>query len=293
MANNNDVRKSLEQRLQGSAGALPSGNGAERYLPGAVTGAAAEKLGERISARQNNPLIAYLVFDSTGSMSNYIDAVHTCIEQVGQEILDGKRGIEACVLSVSDHCEKSYLQKQGVRMLGDYGQDNAPTTSVNDLHNQIKSIINTSGGDGPEAYECLAADLTQKMYDDKQKNHNKKQVIVFFGDSVPHGKRSMNDDGCPHQRNAAQLVGMTAMATHTYFVDCAPSYNDEFKTGTYQAAGNTPKTTYLRFESARSVLGPAIIGMIKKEESPEALRTYLAALPTYQATKVAGLLGKS
>jgi|GEM_PF-3589831 len=288
---NDDLKKRLEQRLQqqGSAGALPATSSTNvKYL----LGQAAQTFQDRVQARQDTSMTVYAVFDSTGSMRQYIDQVRSCIDDVGRQVLDAKKGIEACVLGVNDHCDKQELVNARVKMLGDYGQDNTPTTNVATLQAQINGIINTSGGDYPEAYECLAADLVQKINTQKTATSSKKQVIILFGDDIPHNKKSNLDDGCPYQRGPEQLVAMTAVATHTYFVDCSES-GDKFKNGTYQAAGNLQKTTYLRFEQARAVLPEAIIGMFKKEESPDALKEYLASLSADKASKVAGLLSRS
>ncbi len=286
---NEDLKKRLEERLKTSAGALL---GAENPNQKYLSGQAAQTLQDRVQARQNTSMTVYTVFDSTGSMGHYIQQVRECISQVGREVLDAKKGIEACVLAVNDHCDKLELQNAGVKRLGDYGQDNSPTTNIATLQTQINGIVNTGGGDEPEAYECMASDLVQKINQEKIRNPNKKKVVILFGDAFPHNKKSIADDGCPYQRGPEQLVAMTAIADHTYFVDCAVG-GDKFKDGTYKAAGNFQKTTYLRFEQARSVLAEAIIGMFKKEESPEALKAYLAALPSDKAAKVTGLLGRS
>ncbi len=252
------------------------------------------------------PLRLCLTFDTTGSMRYIISAVRDVASQVGTEILSAERGIEAYVLGVGDHGDKDEIarvRKTGLKMLGDYGQDNTPTTEVEAFVRQVNSIVETNGGDIPEAYECLAKDLCERIMKDKQAAPQRKNIVVFFGDSMPHGNCQRGnysdggDSGCPYEIDARQLTALGTLADHSYWVDCtdfAATASGIFRQHTFSHLEGLSNATYLRFADAAEVLPEAIIGMVRKAQGADELQKYLAQLEAGnggKAAKVAGLLG--
>ena len=262
---------------------------------------------ERIKSVSAAPLVAYLVFDTTTSMDFIINAARECIGNIGRELLGAGKNLEVAVLGAGDHCDEVRLRHQGVKLLGNYGQFNDPTTNVGVLEQQIKKIVGTGGGDEPEAYECLAADLAQIISQDKIRNDRKKHVVVFFGDSRPHqGKARMDDHGCPEGRGPEQLLILAAIADHSYFVDCqqkgdfleregylttAQKNVSVFEKYTFGIVQDSEKVTLVKFEQAKNFLPEAIIGMVKKVQGLEEYKKYLDQLPSEKKEKVMGLLG--
>lgn len=286
MSDNNDLRKRLQGKVaqHQSTGELP-GTSSTKYLPSSAEAAA--RLNEHAAPAKDAPVVLYEAIDGTGSMDFVIKSVLKCAYKVGSEIFQADKGIEACVLGINDHYDAAELQRSGRKLLGNYGQDNQPTSDARTLEQQVKNLVLTHGGDAPEAYECVAADLITKMEQSRAKSPNKKQVVVIFGDDEPHSNKE-----CPYQRGPEQIVAMVALADHTYFVDCANILSGtSFKKGTYGPVSSSPKATYLKFRDAESVLPEAIIGMVKTHQSPTRLAEYFATLPAEKATKVAGLLG--
>ena len=282
-----NIRDKLLERL-GKTGEVSGylGNGAAPQ-PTVTSTQAAQKLVQRAEARRYEPLEADFVFDTTGSMSLVIDKVRSHIEQIGSELLGTEKSLEGRVIGVGDHCDARDLQYAGVTILGDYGQDNPVTKDMRELKNQISRIVNTSGGDTPEAYECMAYDLAARIRGDKTAHPNKKHVVVFFGDASPHGAKVGGDNGCPYQRGPQQLAVLVAMADHTYFVECG---SGQFEEHTYGAVQGSPKATLIHYQQARQVLPESIIGMVKLIQGPEVLQQYLALLGGNKAQAVAGLL---
>ncbi|PIZ51290.1 hypothetical protein COY27_04155 [Candidatus Woesearchaeota archaeon CG_4_10_14_0_2_um_filter_33_13] len=302
----NDIRKALEARLGKSpAGALGGGAGDRLRLgsdtPGAKTlpGGIEEELHQRAEARQEGANVqVYFVMDTTGSMASVISRVKESAGYIGRELLEADKGIEVCVLGVGDHCDRTELERAGVRMLGTYGQDNSFTRNTSALTGQVSGLINTHGGDEPEAYECLAADLSTRIMDAKKVAPTTKQVVIMFGDAMPHGTQSRSfsvggynysfaDDGCPNQKGPNQLVALATVADYTYMVGCGGTTGEEvFRQGTYEPTKVTGRSTFVRFDEAKTILPEAIVGMVQKVRGPETYQKFLDQLAGPTADKV-------
>jgi hypothetical protein len=151
-------------------------------------------------AEKFNTIIA---FDVTGSMRPYINYVRQTVEYFATglvKLLDTK----VSFIGVGDHCDGKYML-----------QYSEPTNSINDIKDNIDSIVNTGGGDTPEAYECLLKELNTKEYD-------KPTLVFMIGDSVPHnmpGWPAHADNGCPdHVSYKEQLDRLTGKLKAFYFI---------------------------------------------------------------------------
>jgi len=312
-----DIRKRLQARLQEN----PRGELGAKQHPREL--GSAENLTKRLeqAGAKSPQMTVYLVFDTTQSMQTYIDRVRQCIEQVGTAILSAEKGIEACVLGVSDHTKRGgqyqheyglfdtllrydefrdrEFRRKNARRLGDYGQDNTPTTNTAELKTQLWDIVtdNVSNGDPYEAYECLAADLTRKIQAAKTEKPNKKHVLVFFGDAEPHATEPRGEDlGCPHGNRPEQVSILAAVADGSYWIDCtragySASYATAFRERTFGLAQRSSTAKYHQFEEASNILPEAIIAMVKEQEGSVELAKYIKSLPAQTAQKVAGFLG--
>lgn len=316
-----DIRDRLREKLAGAAESLPrgeagkAGEAAAQRLLGRGTveerAAAAEQMRETITRESAAPLGVWYVLDTTGSMDPYIIAVRQCITAVGRETLSAQKGIEARILGVGDHGDKYQLERARLPyLIGDFGQGNMPTTSADILTQQVADIINTHGGDIPEAYECMAAHLVQAITQEQITTPQKKQVVVWMGDAYPHqpmqaseqeivsSRKTLGynyyDDRCPFQRGPEQLVALAGLVSRSYWIDCNSASDSPFRRLTFAPVEQFQTAHYLRFADAQSVLPEALIGMVKEAESKAAYETYLKDIEKVDAGKaqqVAGLLG--
>lgn len=162
-----------------------------------------EGLGE--VARSTKPLDLILAFDTTGSMRPYVQNVREKIDYLCQglyKLMD----IRIALVGVGDHCDGPFLLQR------------FPLT--NDLavmQQAIHDVRSTSGGDYPEAFECLFKDLV----DNPTWPWDRPTIVVLITDSVPHGMSGEGDAGCPDEVDAReQLTRLQARAKTFYVVNC-------------------------------------------------------------------------
>lgn len=152
----------------------------------------------------SEPFDTIVAFDVTGSMGPYIGYVRETTEYFAKgliKLLDTRVGF----VGVGDHCD-------GPNML-QYAQ---PTNDLNLIKNNINSIRNTSGGDAPEAYECLFKEL-------RQWNYEHPTIMFLIGDSIPHNMAGFPvslDNGCPDKVNyKEELRGLKKKLKSFYFIN--------------------------------------------------------------------------
>ena len=265
------------------------------------------RIRERYEQLSKTPLTVYLAFDTTDSMGFVINAVRKSIKRIGSGILTTGENIQAAILGVGDHSDAKSLQKRGVHLLGDYGQDNVPTSDPSELKRQVHAIVDTLGWDQHEAYECFAHDIGKRIETSLQQDPSQQYAVILFGDAAPHQKPAtwlrqitqgfiVGDAGCKYGRRPEELILLANAAAHTYFVDCSETLfsqplDERFRQGTYGPVEQHPKTSYLLFKDAEEILPEAIIGMVRKVRGPESLDRYLAQLEPGTATRVTKLLG--
>lgn len=118
-------------------------------------------------------LDVYLAFDTTSSMKPYVSSARQNIGTVTEELLKNNDAVRISVNGIGDHCD-------GNKWMQRYALSSKPK----EVHSAIESIVMTYGGDEPEAYECLALVLTQRL---QKESAGRKRAVVLVGDSVPHG----------------------------------------------------------------------------------------------------------
>ena len=97
-------------------------------------------------------LDVYVVFDTTGSMGSYINMVRENLDTVTNALLDGKSDFRLSMNGIGDHCDNR-----------NWVQFYALSSNPAEVRGALESIVMTSGGDEPEAYECLAQALVQRL----------------------------------------------------------------------------------------------------------------------------------
>lgn len=134
--------------------------------------------------RPQGKINVLMLIDVSGSTRDYInnlrDKTGYLAEEIAKFIPDLAGKIEFCFVGVSDHCDGN-LMLQPTAFSGD------PAT----LKANLESIVNASGGDTAEAYECGFKLLNE--LDIKDSN----TIVLAAIDSVPHGIGYSDDSGCP------------------------------------------------------------------------------------------------
>ena len=218
-------------------------------------------------------LDVYLAFDTTGSMSSYIDIVRKNIATVTDALLEN--GLRISMNGIGDHCD-------GENWLQMYGLSADPA----EVKGALESIAMTYGGDDPEAYECLAFALAQRI---PAESVSRKRAVVLVADSIPHG---MKDNPCElnvdYQR---AFAAMKTVCNGFYFVGC----NQETYTlqRTLIDATQPEREQFIPLGFMLDVLPNLLVALAKKTESAEAFAKYMKMLNTQderKAQKIAGLL---
>jgi hypothetical protein len=255
-------------------------------------------LAENASGRFDDVAV-YYVFDITHSMESYISAVRDCIHDIGSATLDAHENVSACVLGVGEHRTNDHGREIQFN-LGDYGIDNSLTSKKGELKKQIDLMpcFKSGNNDFLEAYECLAYDLSEKIFRRKQESPSRRSLVVFFGDSGPHyGPNDImkleHDRGCPNKRDRREINKLVQTADHTYFIDCGDKNGLKLLTFLPSNLNEDPKATYFRFSDASDVLRETIISMTKKAISNKAFIDYTRSLPPEISGRVVQLIGYS
>lgn len=187
---------------------LPAATDSARFAPKPVAKPAEES--EQLAdlgagQRSSRPLDLVLAFDTTGSMRPYIQNVREKIDYLCQglfKLMDVRIGL----VGVGDHCDEPYmLQRFGL------------TTDLPAMQRAIYEIRSTSGGDYPEAFECLFKDLNENpMWP-----WDRPTLLVLITDSVPHGMSGEGDAGCPDGVDARQQLALLSKKLKSfYLVNC-------------------------------------------------------------------------
>lgn len=229
----------------------------------------------KVLQRPTRDLDVYITFDTTFSMQPYVDIVRKNIDLVTQELLN--QGLRISVNGVSDHsCGETYLQMHAL------------TTIPAEAKRVLEAIVvETRGNDDfPEAYECLALRLAERIPKESAGN---RRAVVLIGDSFPHGMGYLIDRGCPFGVDYAQAFdAMKKMCDQFYFVGC-----DQDHYSFQRRLVSAEHERFVPLGSMVDTLPQLIIAMAKKTQSQKAYSNYMRQLEAQspdQARKIAGLL---
>lgn len=262
---NTDYKDSLAR-----AKALLGAQGTERKAIG--TGTVALDTARKILEKCAGNLDTYIAFDTTGSMGSYIEVVRDNIATVTDELL--KTGMRISINGIGDHCDgENWMQMYNL------------STNADEVRGALESIAMTNGGDTPEAYECLALALAQRI---PTESAGRKRAVVLVADSVPHG---MMDDSCPMNVDYQRaFAAMKTVCDGFYFVGCNQSMYKQQRT--LIDSSKPEREQFIPLGSMVDVLPNLLVALAKKTESAKALTEYLKSLDAGKAQKIVGLLGK-
>mgnify|MGYP001574579801 CR=1 FL=1 len=256
-----DILKKAKALLGNSAQPKALGVAEAKALPGRAS-----------EALKSSGLDIYTAFDTTRSMSSYINVVRNNIEEVTDQLLDGKYDLRLSLNGIGDHCDgRDWIQM--------YELSSNPA----EVRGSIEDIVMTGGGDEPEAYECLALQMAQRI---PTNSVGRKRAVVLIGDSVPHG---MMDGDCVKGVNYQDAFkAMKTVCDAFYFVGC----NEQMYSQQRRLIDRkSDKEKFIPLGDMVDVLPALLIALAKKSQSEKALNDYLSQLDTGKAKKIYGLLG--
>ena len=119
-----------------------------------------------------------IAFDTTGSMSSYIDAVKKHVRELIPKLFKENPNLLISIVAFGDYCD---MKGRGV--FGDAYQVIDLTNDENKLINFVKNAKDTTGGDGDEFYELVIRKINTETSWRKGSNRN----VLLIGDCSPHG----------------------------------------------------------------------------------------------------------
>ena len=118
-----------------------------------------------------------IAFDTTGSMSAYIDSVKKHVKKLIPNLFKNSPKLLIKVVAFGDYCDM-----ETSTVFGKAYQESTLTNNENELINFVNNAQNTSGGDGDEFYELVI----KKIVEETPWRANSKKSVLLIGDADPH-----------------------------------------------------------------------------------------------------------
>lgn len=118
-----------------------------------------------------------IAFDTTGSMSSYINAVKKHVKELVPNLFKNSPKLRIKVVAFGDYCDMI-----SSTVFGKAYQESKLTNSENELIEFIDNAQNTSGGDGDEFYELVI----KKIVEETPWRASAKKSVLLIGDAMPH-----------------------------------------------------------------------------------------------------------
>lgn len=150
-------------------------------------------------------LNAIFAFDTTGSMTHWVENVRDKMEYLATGLLK-LLDMEIEIIGVGDH-------NDGRNML----QIHPFSRDLEALRASIQALKPTDGKDAPEAFECLFKVLNSVEYPVPT-------VLIVVTDSIPHDMDDYDgaDDGCPFGVDwLTEIAELKKKVRKVYLVSCA------------------------------------------------------------------------
>lgn len=118
-----------------------------------------------------------IAFDTTGSMSAYINAVKTHVKELVPKLFSSNPDLRIGIVAFGDYCD--------MRSKNNFGKAYQVLDLTNDENKIIKFINeaqNTSGGDGDEFYELVIKKITEET----AWREDSTKAVLLIADAAPH-----------------------------------------------------------------------------------------------------------
>ena len=132
---------------------------------------------EKVAPEKIGVLDMVIAFDTTGSMSAYIDAVRQEVAELRPRLFKDNEDLRLGIVAFGDYCDMNNAQD-----FGDAYQCLMPTNNENDIIKFIRETKNTSGGDGDEFYELVI----KKIVEETPWREGSTRAILLISDAEPH-----------------------------------------------------------------------------------------------------------
>ena len=141
------------------------------------TGLIKPKVKESTTASSDGMLDMVIAFDTTGSMSRYIDAVKEHVKTLIPKLFKQNPDLRIGIVAFGDYCDM-----QSKDRFGSAYQVCELTDDENKLINFITSAQNTGGGDSDEFYELVI----KKIVEETNWREDSTKAVLFIADAEPH-----------------------------------------------------------------------------------------------------------
>ena len=129
------------------------------------------------SSTTDGMLDMVIAFDTTGSMSAYINAVKTHVKELVPKLFSSNPDLRIGIAAFGDYCD--------MRSKGNFGKAYQVLDLTDDENKIIKFINeaqNTSGGDGDEFYELVIKKITEET----AWREGSTKAVLLIADAAPH-----------------------------------------------------------------------------------------------------------
>ena len=129
------------------------------------------------SSTTDGMLDMVIAFDTTGSMSTYINAVKTHVKELVPKLFSSNPDLRIGIVAFGDYCDMKSKDNFGkaYQVLG-------LTNDENEIIKFINEAQNTSGGDGDEFYELVIKKITEET----TWRQGSTKAVLLIADAAPH-----------------------------------------------------------------------------------------------------------
>ncbi len=118
-----------------------------------------------------------IAFDTTGSMSTYINAVKTHVKELVPKLFSSNPDLRIGIVAFGD-----YYDMESKDNFGNAYQVLGLTNDENEIIKFINEAQNTSGGDGDEFYELVIKKITEET----TWREGSTKAVLLIADAAPH-----------------------------------------------------------------------------------------------------------
>lgn len=126
---------------------------------------------------EDGKLDMVIAFDTTGSMSCYIESVKKHVVELIPKLFESNPNLRLGVVAFGDYCDM--VSKD---VFGKAYQCLNLTDNQDDIIKFVNSAKNTSGGDGDEFYELVIKKITEET----NWRENSEKAVLLIADADPH-----------------------------------------------------------------------------------------------------------
>lgn len=132
---------------------------------------------DQVAPKGKGKLDMIIAFDTTGSMSAYIDDVRQQVAEMIPRIFKDNEDMRLGIVAFGDYCDMKDRDT-----FGNAYQCIPLTDNENDIIRFVRESQDTSGGDGDEFYELVL----KKIIDESPWREDSSKAILLIADADPH-----------------------------------------------------------------------------------------------------------